>query len=200
MAVLGLADPSRLLTIDRARVGDDLVLTKPLGTGVVVTALKQGAVDRMTVEEAVASMVALNEAAGEVAVSMGVRAATDVTGFGLLGHLRRMLKASGVAADLDADRVPLLPDARELAAKGYVPGGTRANVDFLQDWVQISVAVDEEVAILLHDAQTSGGLLMSVPSPSSDLVERLRGHGIAAAVIGQVIPGTPGRINVRAGV
>ncbi|MEV4060357.1 selenide, water dikinase SelD [Nonomuraea dietziae] len=200
MAVLGLADPSRLLTIDRARVGDELVLTKPLGTGVVVTALKQGAADRMTVEEAVASMVALNEAASEVAVSTGVRAATDVTGFGLLGHLRRMLKASGVAADVDADRVPLLPDARELAAKGYVPGGTRANMDFLRDWVQISVAVDEEVAILLHDAQTSGGLLMAVPHSSSDLVERLRGHGVAASVIGQVVPGAPGQINVRAGV
>ncbi|WP_433381154.1 selenide, water dikinase SelD [Streptosporangium sp. CA-115845] len=200
MAVLGLATPSRLLTIDRARAGDDLVLTKPLGTGVVVTALKQGAAGRMTVEEAVASMVTLNEAASEVAVSTGVRAATDVTGFGLLGHLHRMLKASGVAADLDADRVPLLPDARELAAKGYVPGGTHANMDFLRDWVQIGVAVDDEVAILLHDAQTSGGLLMSVPSPSSGLLDRLRRHGVAAAVIGQVIPGPPGRINVRAGV
>ncbi|MET8989399.1 selenide, water dikinase SelD [Nonomuraea wenchangensis] len=200
MAVLGMADPARLLTIDRARPGDELVLTKPVGTGVVVTALKRGAADQAAVDEAVACMVTLNDVAAEVAVSMGVRAATDVTGFGLLGHLRRMARASGVAAEIDADRVPLLPEARELAATGHVPGGTRANIDFLQPWVTMSVAVDEEVAVLLHDAQTSGGLLLAVRDETDDVVAKLQDRGVAAAVIGQIVEGEPGTIDVRAGV
>ncbi|MEU8206445.1 selenide, water dikinase SelD [Streptosporangium sp. NPDC049046] len=199
MAVIGLADPAHLMTIDKARPGDLLVLTKPLGTGVIVTAFKQDAADPATLTEAVASMTALNAGAARAATAAGVRAATDVTGFGLLGHLRRMLSASGLAARIDADRVPLLPDARELAAKGFVSGGTKANMSFLTDWVDIAVSVDEEVAVLLHDAQTSGGLLLAVPPPAADLVGHLRRHDLSTAVIGEVVPGRPGRISVHAG-
>ncbi|GLX99569.1 selenide, water dikinase SelD [Herbidospora sp. NBRC 101105] len=199
MAVIGLADPAHLMTIDKVRPGDLLVLTKPLGTGVIVTALKQDAADPATLAEAVTSMTTLNAHAARAATDAGVRAATDVTGFGLLGHLRRMLSASGLAAKVDADHVPLLPDARELAAKGFVPGGTKANMSFLTDWVDVAVSVDEEVAILLHDAQTSGGLLLAVPPTAADLVEKLREHDVSTAVIGEAVVGRPGHISVHAG-
>ncbi|GAA3119672.1 selenide, water dikinase SelD [Planomonospora alba] len=199
MAVLGVADPARLLTIDRAKAGDLLVLTKPIGTGVMVTALKHDAADPGAVAEAVASMTSLNAAAGEAALETGARAATDVTGFGLLGHLRRLLKASGAAAEVDADRVPLLPDVRELAAKGFVSGGTRANMDFLADWVRIDPSVDDELSVLLHDAQTSGGLLIAAPAPADDLLEHLRRRKVPAVAIGRVVDGPAGRITVRAG-
>ena len=123
--MVGLADPDRLLTIARARPGDRLVLTKPLGTGVVATAIKRGEPDPAVVAAAVAAMTTLNRDAAEAALAAGVEAATDVTGFGLLGHLHRMLRASGVAARSDAARVPFLPGAAELAGAGFVSGGTR---------------------------------------------------------------------------
>ncbi|GGL40671.1 selenide, water dikinase SelD [Planomonospora parontospora] len=198
MAVLGMADPTRLLTIDQANVGDQLILTKPIGTGVVVTALKHDAADPAAVAEAVKSMTSLNAAASDVAVEAGARAATDVTGFGLLGHLRRMLTASGVAAEVDADRVPFLPDARELAGKGFVSGGTRANMDFLTRWVRIDPSLDDEVSVLLHDAQTSGGLLIAAPAPADDLMERLYRRGVPAVTVGRIVDGPAGRITVRA--
>ncbi|WP_440072801.1 selenide, water dikinase SelD [Streptosporangium sp. OZ121] len=199
MAVVGIADPARLFTIDNARAGDELILTKPLGTGVVVTALKHDAAHADTVESAVASMAALNAAASELALAAGVRAATDVTGFGLLGHLRRMLRASGVAAEVDAHRVPFLPGACELAAKGFVSGGSRANMSYLADWVRTDPSVEEEISVLLHDAQTSGGLLIAAPAPADDLLERLRAQGLPAAPIGRVIAGNAGHITVRGG-
>jgi selenide,water dikinase len=195
MAVVGLASPARLFTIDKARPGDTLVLTKAIGTGVIATAHKRGAAAPDVLAAAVASMTTLNAAASEAALAAGVTAATDVTGFSLLGHLHRMLRASGVSAALSAAAVPLLAGARELAAAGYVSGGTRSNMAYLEPWVTIAPEVPDEVAVLLRDAQTSGGLLLASAAPDS-LVAELTGRGALAAVIGQVTAGTAGRVTV----
>jgi len=195
MAVTGLASPSQLLTIDRARAGDTLVLTKPLGTGVVATAHKRGAAPDDVLAVAVTSMTTLNAAASEAALAAGVRAATDVTGFSLLGHLHRLLRASGVGAVVEAGAVPLLPGALELTAAGFVSGGTRNNIAYLEQWTSFGPSVPADVAVLVQDAQTSGGLLLATSSPDALLAE-LRRREVLAAVIGRVEPGTPGRINV----
>jgi len=196
MAVVGLAAPSRLLTVDAARPGDTLVLTKPLGTGVIATAHKRGAASDGVLAGAVASMTSLNAAASEAALAAGVVAATDVTGFSLLGHLHRMLRASGVRAVIDAAAVPLLPGARELTEAGYVSGGTRNNMAYLEPWITIDSAVPDAVAVLLQDAQTSGGLLLATPAPDT-LTAELTRREVLAAVIGRVEAGSPGRVEVR---
>jgi len=198
LAVVGMADPGRLLTVDRARPGDQLVLTKPLGTGVVATALKRGAPSAAVVAATVASMTALNRPASEAALAAGVLAATDVTGFGLLGHLHRMARASGVAAEVDAARVPFLPGAAELAGAGFVSGGTRNNEAFLAGKVELEAGLPTVVATLLHDAQTSGGLLLAVPPERlKDLLGDLVGRGLQPALVGRVVQGPAGRVRVR---
>jgi selenide, water dikinase len=196
MAVTGLADPGRLLTVSAARPGDTLVLTKPVGTGVIATAHKRGAADDDVLAGAVAAMTTLNAAASEAALAAGVRAATDVTGFSLLGHLHRMLRASGASAEVYPDAVPLLPGAAELTAAGYVSGGTRNNMSYLAPWADIDPGVAEEVAVLLQDAQTSGGLLLATPEPAA-LRTQLDRRGVLGAVIGQIREGAPGHITVR---
>src|SRR6202044_3365290 len=145
------ASPSRLFTIDAARPGDTLVLTKAIGTGVVAAAHKRAAAAPSVLGAAVTSMTTLNAAASEAALAAGVAAATDVTGFSLLGHLHRMLRASGVAAVVSASGVPLLPGALELTAAGYVSGGTRNNMAYLEPWVSIGPDVPADVAVLLRD-------------------------------------------------
>ncbi len=197
LAVTGLADPARLMTIDRAAPGDRLVLTKAIGTGVVATALKHGKAPQPVIDAAVASMTLLNAGASQSALKAGVRAATDVTGFGLLGHLHRMLAASGAAARIDAAAVPLLPGAAELAAAGFVSGGTRANTERMRGFAAIDPAVPAELAVLLHDAQTSGGLLLAVPPGAAGaLLGDLRTQGLPAAVIGDIVTGESGRVDV----
>jgi selenide, water dikinase len=199
MAVVGLAAPSRLLTVDAARPGDTLVLTKALGTGVVATAHKRGAAPDDVLSAAVSSMTTLNAQASEAALAAGVVAATDVTGFSLLGHLHRMLRASGVRAVVSASAVPLLPGALSLTEAGYISGGTRNNMSYLEPFVSIDPLVPEPVAVLLQDAQTSGGLLLAASSP--DIVrDELTRRGVPAAVVGRVeeAAGSPGHIEVRA--
>ena len=199
LAVVGLADPARLITIDRAAPGDRLILSKAIGTGVIATALKHGAAPPQALAAAVASMTLLNAGAGAAALAAGVRAGTDVTGFGLLGHLHRMLAASGAAARIEAGSVPLLPGAAELAAAGFVSGGTRANTDRMRGAADIDEAIPAELAVLLHDAQTSGGLLLAAPPAAAPaLLADLRAQGLPAALIGDVVPGEPGRITVVA--
>jgi selenide,water dikinase len=198
LAVVGLADPDRLMTIDRAAPGDQLILTKAIGTGVVATALKRDAAPADAVQAAVASMTLLNAGASQAALAAGVRAATDVTGFGLLGHLHRMLAASGAAARLWAASVPLLPAAAELAAAGYVSGGTRANTERMRGFTVLDPAIPAELAVLLHDAQTSGGLLLAAPPPAAPaLLSELRAQGLPAALIGEVIAGKSGHVDVH---
>ncbi|MDQ1661586.1 MAG: selenide, water dikinase, partial [Blastococcus sp.] len=166
MAVTGLVDLDRLLRNDAAVAGTALSLTKPLGVGVLNSRMKAtGEVS----EEAVASMTALNADAGRAAVGAGIRAGTDVTGFGLLGHLYKMARASGVTAVVDAAAVPYLPGAREALAGGYVSGGTRRNLDWVRPHTDLS-AVTEDEALLLADAQTSGGLLLAGEIPGAPVI------------------------------
>jgi selenide,water dikinase len=195
MAVVGLASPSRVLTISAARPGDVLFLTKAIGTGVVATAHKRGAAPDDVLAAAVASMTALNASASEAALAAGVVAATDVTGFSLLGHLHRMLRASGVSAVVGASAVPLLPGALALTAEGYVSGGTRNNMAYLEPWVSVDPGVAGDVAVLLQDAQTSGGLLLATSAPDV-LRGELERRGVLGAVVGRVEEGLPGRITV----
>ncbi len=198
LAVVGLADPDALLTIDRAAPGDQLILTKAIGTGVIATALKRGAAPAEALQAAVASMTLLNADASRAALTAGVRAATDVTGFGLLGHLHRMLAASGAAARINAAAVPLLPGAAALAAAGFVSGGTRANTERMRGFAAIDAAVPAELAVLLHDAQTSGGLLLAAPPAAAPaLLGELRAQGLPAAGIGAVIQGEIGHVDVH---
>ena len=195
LAVVGLADPDQLMTIDRAAPGDQLILTKAIGTGVIATALKRSAAPAEVVQAAVASMTLLNAGASQAALAAGVRAATDVTGFGLLGHLHRMLAASGVAARLSAASVPLLPGAAELAAAGFVSGGTRANTERMRGFAALDPAIPAELAVLLHDAQTSGGLLLAAPPAAAPaLLGELRAQGLPAALIGDIVPGESGHV------
>jgi selenide,water dikinase len=197
LAVVGLADPAALMTIDRAAPGDRLILTKPVGTGVIATAVKRGAPPPEVVQAAVASMTELNAEASQAALAAAVIAATDVTGFGLLGHLHRMLAASGAAATVTAGAVPLLPAARDLAAAGFVSGGTRANTARISPFVNLDPAIPDDLAVLLYDAQTSGGLLLAVPAArAGTLLADLQARGLPAALIGEVTAGQPGHIDV----
>jgi selenide,water dikinase len=199
MAVVGMAHPDRLMTIDRAAPGDRLIVTKPIGSGVVTTALKRDGVAPATLRAAVTAMTTLNASASAAALTAGVRAATDVTGFGLLGHLHRMLRASGVAAEVSASRVPMLPEAAELARQGFISGGTRANMDRMRSWVSPRASVPDEIVVLLHDAQTSGGLLLSTgPSSADALLADLRERGLEAAEIGRVREGEAGQVAIVA--
>lgn len=200
LVAIGEADPGRLLTLGGAQPGDTLVLTKPLGTGVVATAHKRElvAADGPELAAAIASMRALNAAASRAALAHGVRAATDVSGFGLLGHLHNLLRGSGAAAELEAAALPLLPGARELAAGGVIPGGTKRNLEAAREFAEWGSLVDEPTRWLTVDAQTSGGLLLAVPAPEVDgLLRALRAGGGTAAVIGRVTAGPAGHVVVR---
>jgi len=201
LVVVGEVDPDKMTTNAAARAGDWLVLTKPIGTGIITTALKREAAPEAVVASAVAVMTTLNEGAARAARAAGVRAATDVTGFGLLGHLRAMLAASGAGARLWAGAVPLLPEVRTLAAAGHVPGGSRRNLDSVAGIAIFDAAVTELDRLILADAQTSGGLLLAVgPEAGPSLLEGLRREGTpVAAVVGVVTGGTAGGIAVHAG-
>jgi selenide,water dikinase len=197
MAVIGEVHPDRMLTNAGACAGDVLVLTKPLGTGILATALKRDALLETGMAEAVRSMTTLNDGAARAALRVGVSAATDVTGFGLIGHLGSLLEASKVAAEIAFDALPILPHARNLASRGVVPGGTERN---LEAAAQVQWAPDLGTAdrYLCVDAQTSGGLLLAVPPENETaLLAALREERTpAAAVIGRVLAGKPGQIRV----
>jgi selenide,water dikinase len=201
LVVVGEVHPDRMTTNAAARAGDRLVLTKPIGTGIVATALKNGAAAADAVAAAIASMTALNDGAATAAREAGVRGATDVTGFGLLGHLGAMLSASGVAAEIWAGAVPRLVGVRRLAENGHVPGGTRRNLQAATRFTEFDPALDEIERTILADAQTSGGLLLAASASAAPrLVEALAAHKmLSAAVIGTVTEGPPGAIVVRPG-
>jgi selenide, water dikinase len=192
MAVTGEVHPDRILTNAGLRSGQDVVLTKPLGVGVLTTAIKAG---RATVEQtaaAVASMVRLNDVAARVALAAGATGCTDVTGFGLAGHLGRMALESGVSVTIEFDDVPFLPGAAEFAADGVMPGGSRRNLAWAIDFVDTG-ARDEIDQLLVADAQTSGGLVFGVdPSETSSVLAELAATGHTAARIGRAEAGTPG--------
>jgi selenide,water dikinase len=200
LVAVGEVHPDHLTTNAAARPGQPLVLTKPIGTGIIATAIKKDAAPADVVEAAVACMTTLNDGAARAAREAGVRAATDVTGFGLLGHLRAMLSASGCAARVNAGAVPLLPGVRALARAGHVPGGTRRNLESLLATTTFDPALDAIDRTVLADAQTSGGLLLAVaPERLEALLAALRREGTpAAAVVGTVTEGQPGSITVTA--
>jgi selenide,water dikinase len=196
MAVIGLVDPTRVVTNAAARAGDALVLTKPLGIGATTTAIKRDLATPEQIGNVVALMTRLNRSASEAMLDAGVRAATDVTGFGLLGHLHKMLLASGVAATVWASDVPYLDAARDLVGKGAVAGGTRRNMTFVEPHV-VADGIDETDRVLLADAQTSGGLLIACPSERLDaLLAGLLERGDAAAEVGVVTDGAAGAIRL----
>lgn len=189
LSVLGEAHPDRLLRNSALRPGDALVLTKALGTGIVATATKAGDADPGAVAAMVASMCRVNNTAAQTALAAGATGATDVTGFGLLGHLGQMALSSAVDVDVDVAAVPLLPGAAELAARGHVPGGTRRNLAWVGERVDVGAATELDLA-LLADAQTSGGLVFGVaPARVSLAVDRLRAGGHDVAAIGTARPG-----------
>lgn len=198
LCVIGEVHPDRIIRNSGARPGDRLVLTKPIGTGVLSTAFKRDAVGADALAAAVASMAELNRGAAEAMVAAGASAATDVTGFGLLGHLRELARASGVAARIEAGAVPLLPGALELAGEGFVPGGTRRNRRDVEADVEWDADLSDPERLLLCDAQTSGGLLIAIaPERLDRLLDLLREAGTpAASVIGELHEGPAGRITV----
>jgi selenide, water dikinase len=198
MAVIGEVHPDGMLTNAGARAGDLLVLTKPIGTGILATALKRDALIETGMAEAVRSMTTLNDGAARAALRVGVSAATDVTGFGLIGHLTNMLEASNVAAEIAFDAIPILPHARNLASRGIVPGGTERNLQAAEkvEWSDDLATTDRYLCV---DAQTSGGLLLAVPAENQpSLLAALQEERTpAAAVIGRVVAGKPGQIRVN---
>jgi selenide,water dikinase len=190
LAVTGIVKPGEEMTNAAAIPGDLLILTKPLGTGLIATAIKLGKASPEMVAAATASMAGLNRDASEVARQQGVRALTDVTGFGLLGHLSEMCRASGVGVDLWFDRLPLLPGAGDLARQGVVPGGTKRNLEFVEQWTAFDEGLETWQRLLCADAQTSGGLVLCVaPERVTAAVRALEARSTAAAaVIGRVRP------------
>ena len=189
LAVTGVVKPGSEVTNAGARAGDILVLTKPIGTGIISTAGKQQSVAPEVLDNAVLTMGVLNRAASEAMTEVGVNACVDITGFGLLGHLRQMLEASDVSARLELGAVPVLDGVWKLAEEGFVPGGTRRNLDYVEGIVEWDAAIGETAKLLMCDAQTSGGLLISVPSDKlQSLRDSLTDTGVStAAVIGEIV-------------
>ena len=197
LVVTGLVHPQKVVTNARAQVGDDLVLTKPLGLGIITTGIKHERVSAEAVDRAVRVMTTLNKSAAEAMVEVGAHACTDVTGFGLLGHLHEMTSGSGVAARISLQAVPVLPEAWALVKEGICPGGTKRNRQALEGKVTWAPGITEEAQLVLCDAQTSGGLLIAVPKAKSPtLIAALQAaQTLAAARIGEIIA-DGGRINV----
>lgn len=188
LAVTGLVHPARFVSNAGARAGDALFLTKPLGIGVITTGIKQDKTPPEVAAEAIRVMNVLNRAASDAMIQVGVHAATDITGFGLLGHLCEMAEASGVGARIVAPAVPLLPGAADLAGRGAIAGGTARNLEWLTEKVRWDAGIDETTRILLADAQTSGGLLIAVPAGRATALEHaMRARGVEpVARIGEI--------------
>lgn len=199
MCVIGFVKPDEVWPNAAGRPGDALVLTKALGTGIITTAMKEDAAPREAVDAAIRAMTTLNRRAAEIAKEVGeIHACTDVTGFGLLGHLREMVEGAKLSARVYAEKVPVLPRARELAEADYAPGGTERNLAHVAPIVEWEGAIDQAMRLVLADAQTAGGLLLALPQEKAEvLVSRLKDEGLHdATIIGELTGGQPGRIVV----
>lgn len=196
LSVTGLIHPDRVLTKKNIREGDFLILTKPLGTGIINTAIKGGIAPEELIDRASRLMAALNKDAATVMSEFPVNACTDITGFGLLGHLAEMLEGSGLGIRLEASAIPVIPEALEFAAMGFVPAGAHKNREFRKEIVAFSAPIDPVFQDILFDPQTSGGLLLSVgKSQAPALLGSLNKKGIGdSAIIGEVSHDPPGRI------
>jgi len=199
MAVTGLVHPQKVWTNAGAKVGDKLVLTKPIGVGIVTTAIKRGKASEEAIRLATETMAALNKTAAETAMNFTVNGCTDITGFGLAGHALEMARGAKVGIVLYGEQVPLIPETRDYVGQKIYPGGTVRNMDWVKDDVNFTETVDEATRIILCDAVTSGGLLLSVPAAEADeLVRQLHERGIKdAAVVGEVVADHPCKLTVR---
>ena len=198
LCVTGIVHPQKVVTKSEAKVGDKLILTKPLGTGILTTALKAGLLQAETKARLTKQMVKLNDKAAEVMVSLGAHACTDITGFGLIGHACEMAENSGVAIELYLDKVPFIREVMQFAQMGLIPEGMYANEEFRAHMVEGSQA-DEDLMAILYDPQTSGGLFIAVsPEKADKMVEQIRQAGDEqAAIVGQVIDSPKSQIIVR---
>jgi len=199
LSVTGTIHPKKIYTNAAARVGDKLILTKPLGMGVISTAIKLGKASDALAVKIGKIMATLNKKPSEIMQHYRVHACTDVTGFGLLGHLYEMMKGSGVSARLSYSQIPILEEAFQYAGGETVPGGTKSNQKFLEAFVALSPKISPEQATLIFDAQTSGGLILSTqPEDAAALLQELHREGVTdARLIGEVVPGEAGRISVE---
>jgi len=198
LSVSGTIHPSKVILNSGARAGDKLILTKPLGTGIISTALKGGVASKEAVARITSSMATLNRKASELMQETGVNACTDVTGFGLLGHTAEMVADTEVSMVIHSTSVPFFPEAKELALKGMIPGGLHRNREFRKNMVEIAPEVPGYLADIMYDPQTSGGLLISVSADKAPaLLERMLEAGIKdAAIIGEVVAEPKGKITV----
>ena len=199
LSITGTIHPTKVVLNNGAKRGDRLILTKPLGTGIISTALKGKVASAEAVAQVIKSMTTLNQKASELMQEIGVSACTDITGFGLLGHAGEMIEGAGIGLSINSAAVPIFPEVKELAEMGMIPGGLRRNREFRQHMVEIAKEVPDYLADTLFDPQTSGGLLISVSKQkAAALVERMHKEGIeAAAVIGEVIAEPKGKIIVN---
>jgi selenide,water dikinase len=198
LAVTGLVHPGKVRTNAGAKPGDRLILTKPIGVGILTTSIKKGQLSPEEIQQVTNVMATLNKKAAEAMEPFEVHACTDVTGFGLIGHALEMAKGSGVGIKLSKEHIPILPRVRELADMGFVPGGTKNNYNHVQEHVSFSDELDQMDRWILCDAVTSGGLLISVDGKDADLLmDKLRKSGVDAHFIGETTKENPGRIIVE---
>jgi selenide,water dikinase len=198
-AVTGIIDPRKMITNDKARPGDVLVLTKPIGTGVISFANQIGKASARALRAAAKSMVELNKTAAEIAVGMGVRTGTDITGFSLLGHLSEIVRQSGVTAEIYAKKVPLFDEVLNYVRAGFISGTIERNREYSSQFVTVSEGIDPDLETVLYDPQTSGGLLLAFPGKKAGLLlKKLKDRGVKkAAVIGKVIAKSEGKIVLK---
>lgn len=199
LSVTGTVHPRRVITKGGARAGDKLVLTKPLGTGIINTAIKGNVASEETAARAASQMAALNRAASQQMQEIGVSACTDITGFGLLGHACEMIQDSGIGMRIRMSSVPVFPEAIEFARMGMIPGGTYRNKEFRSAMIEAPGRLPDHVLDILFDPQTSGGLFIAVSSDRADLlISRLRQNGVVeAAIVGEVVDHPRERIVVE---
>ncbi len=187
IAATGLIDPDRIITNSHAQVGDRLYLTKPLGTGLITTGIKRNAVGAELAAIVTAQMAQLNKKASELMLRFGAHAATDVTGYGLLGHVLELAQASRVTIRIFSKRLPLMPEALKLAEAGMIPGGAKANREFVQGHAAIAETIDKNLVHVMFDPQTSGGLLIAIPEERAELFEQeSKKQNVFAQLVGQV--------------
>lgn len=199
LSITGIIHPAKVILNTGARAGDKLLLTKPLGTGIINTALKGGLADEGAVSRAIECMVTLNRKASELMMEVDVHACTDVTGFGLLGHACEMIEGTDIGMVIHSATVPLLPETEGYARMGLIPAGTIRNRDFRLPMIELATEISDEKLLILFDAQTSGGLLISVPGQEADmLLQRMHEEGIEeATLIGEVTAESKGKVTVK---
>jgi selenide,water dikinase len=199
LSVTGIVHPDRVITNKGSRLGDRLILTKPLGSGILNTAMKAGMLEESLKQKTVGYMARLNKAAGEVMAKMGASAATDITGFGLIGHTWEMASGSGVAIELEVEKVPVQEKVVEFSRMGIVPGKLHDNISYYECKIEGELKKSEDWMSILNDPQTSGGMLISVPEEKAEeMLSQIQGSGSPeAAIIGRVIDGHKGHVYLR---